>query len=157
MFVCVTSKFGYAGYFRGRYVSKLYQSLDEQSFSIFIDFKLLVYYIAVYYKVTPESEWVVFCFPIYSISQRTEMQVSTWLFSCLVQTVLKVYCQMSLCWDIIKEWLSLPISELLAVASCRKHWKRISAEFFLMYPLMTQSVKELNWTESKLASELSQS
>ena len=90
MFVCVTSKFGYAGYFRGRYVSKLYQSLDEQSFSIFIDFKLLVYYIAVYYKVTPESEWVVFCFPIYSISQRTEMQVSTWLFSCLVQTVLKV-------------------------------------------------------------------
>ena len=30
--------------------------------------------------------------------------------------------------DSIKEWTSVPLPELLAVASCRKDWKRISAE-----------------------------
>ena len=39
------------------------------------------------------------------------------------------------CWmDIIKEWASLPMPELLTMASRRKNWKRISAESFLMSP-----------------------
>ena len=38
------------------------------------------------------------------------------------------------CWmDNIKEWTSLSTSELLTRASCRKHWRRISAESFLMF------------------------
>ena len=37
------------------------------------------------------------------------------------------------CWmDNVKEWTSLPMPELLTRASCRKDWKRISAESFLM-------------------------
>ncbi len=37
------------------------------------------------------------------------------------------------CWmDNIKEWTSLPMPELLTRASCRKDWKRISAESSLM-------------------------
>ena len=41
----------------------------------------------------------------------------------------------SKCWvDNIKEWTSLPIPELLTRASCRKDWKRISAESSFMYP-----------------------
>ena len=43
------------------------------------------------------------------------------------------------CWmDNIKEWASTPTPELLTMASCRKDWKRISAESSLM------SVKGLN-------------
>ena len=39
------------------------------------------------------------------------------------------------CWmDNIKEWTSLPVLELLAWASCRKDWKRISAESSHMSP-----------------------
>ena len=39
------------------------------------------------------------------------------------------------CWmDIIKEWIPLPFPELLTMASCRKVWKRISAESSLMSP-----------------------
>ena len=34
----------------------------------------------------------------------------------------------------IKEWTSLPMPELLTRASCRKDWKRISAELSLMSP-----------------------
>ena len=39
------------------------------------------------------------------------------------------------CWmDNIKEWTSLPMPELPTRASCRKDWKRISAESSLMSP-----------------------
>ena len=39
------------------------------------------------------------------------------------------------CWvDNIKEWASLPMPELLTRASCKKDWKRISAESSLMPP-----------------------
>ena len=39
------------------------------------------------------------------------------------------------CWmGNIKEWTSLPMPELLTRASCRKDWKRISAESSLMSP-----------------------
>ena len=37
-------------------------------------------------------------------------------------------------WMDIKEWTSLPVSELLTRASCRKDWKRIPAESSLMSP-----------------------
>ena len=51
------------------------------------------------------------------------------------------------CWmDNSKEWTSLAVPDLLTRASCRKGWKRISVELSLMFPLMAQSVKELNWT-----------
>ena len=33
-----------------------------------------------------------------------------------------------------REWTSLPMSELLTMASCRKDWKRISAESSVMSP-----------------------
>ena len=36
--------------------------------------------------------------------------------------------------DNIEEWTSLPMQELLTRASCRKDWKRISAEPSLMSP-----------------------
>ena len=36
--------------------------------------------------------------------------------------------------DNIKEWTSLPVQELLTMASCRKDWKRISAESSLTSP-----------------------
>ena len=39
------------------------------------------------------------------------------------------------CWtDNIEEWTSLPMPEVLTRASCRKDWKRISAELSLMFP-----------------------
>ena len=39
------------------------------------------------------------------------------------------------CWmDNIKEWTSLPMPEMLTRASCRKDWRRISAESSLMSP-----------------------
>ena len=39
------------------------------------------------------------------------------------------------CWmDNVKEWTSLPMPELLTRASCRKIWKKISAEASLMPP-----------------------
>ena len=44
----------------------------------------------------------------------------------------------------IKEWISLPMPELLTRASCRKDRKRISADSSLMSPLTTQLVKGLN-------------
>ena len=49
--------------------------------------------------------------------------------------------------DNIKEWTSLPLPELLTRASCRKDWKRISADSPVMLPPVTQSVKGLKWTE----------
>ena len=43
--------------------------------------------------------------------------------------------QQKKCWmDNIKQWTSLPMPELLTRASCRKDWKRISAELSLMSP-----------------------
>ena len=36
--------------------------------------------------------------------------------------------------DNIKEWTYLPMPELLTRVSCRKGWKRISAESFVMSP-----------------------
>ena len=36
--------------------------------------------------------------------------------------------------DNIKEWTSLPMPELLTMASCRKDWKIISAEPSVMSP-----------------------
>ena len=39
------------------------------------------------------------------------------------------------CWmDNIKEWTSLPMSELIIRAFCRKDWKRISSESSIMSP-----------------------
>ena len=59
--------------------------------------------------------------------------------------------------DNIKEWsIFLPTPELLARASCRKDWKRISAESSVMSPPTTQSVKggiKLNRKESKIRKE----
>ena len=46
--------------------------------------------------------------------------------------------------DNIKEWTSLPMPELPTKASCRKDWKRISAESSLMSPPTAQLVKGLN-------------
>ena len=52
------------------------------------------------------------------------------------------------CWmDDIKGWMSLPVPELLTWASCRKDWRRISAELSLMSPLTIQLIKGLNWTD----------
>ena len=49
------------------------------------------------------------------------------------------------CWmDNLKEWTYLPMPELLTKASCRRLWKRVSAESSIMSPPTTQSVKELN-------------
>ena len=45
--------------------------------------------------------------------------------------------------DNIKEWTSLPMPELLTRASCRKDWKRISADSPVVLPPVTQSVKGL--------------
>ena len=36
--------------------------------------------------------------------------------------------------DNIKEWTSLPMPELLTMASCRKGWKKISAELSVIFP-----------------------
>ena len=36
--------------------------------------------------------------------------------------------------DNIKEWTSLPMPELLTMASCRKDWKRICFKSSPMYP-----------------------
>ena len=39
------------------------------------------------------------------------------------------------CWmDNEKEWTCLPMTEMLTRPSCRKHWKRISAESSVMSP-----------------------
>ena len=53
------------------------------------------------------------------------------------------------CWmDNIKERTSLPMPKLLTKASCRKDWKKISAESSLVPPPPPpQLVKGLNWTE----------
>ena len=46
------------------------------------------------------------------------------------------------CWkENIKEWTSLPMPELLTRASCKKDWKRISAE----WPNRSRDWTELNW------------
>ena len=47
--------------------------------------------------------------------------------------------------DNIKEWTFLPMPELLTMASCRKGWKRISAESSLMS--LWQPSQLRNWTE----------
>ena len=50
------------------------------------------------------------------------------------------------CWmDNIKEWTSLPTPDLFTRASCRKHWKRISAESSLMSPRRPSWSRD--WTE----------
>ena len=36
--------------------------------------------------------------------------------------------------DNIKEWTSMLIPEVFTVASCRKDWKKISAESSIMHP-----------------------
>ena len=55
------------------------------------------------------------------------------------------------CWiNSIKEWTSLPMPELPTRASCRKDWKRISAESSLLShrrPNQSTERTELNWTE----------
>ena len=54
------------------------------------------------------------------------------------------------CWvDNIKERTSLPIPELLTMASCRRVWKRISAQSFVMSTRRhnwSRDWSELNWT-----------
>ena len=43
------------------------------------------------------------------------------------------------CWmDNIKKWTSLPVSELLTRASCRRDWKRIPGESSLTPPLLSR-------------------
>ena len=50
------------------------------------------------------------------------------------------------CWtDNVEEWTSLPMPEVLTRASCRKDWKRISAESFLMSPRRPNRSRE--WIE----------
>ena len=50
------------------------------------------------------------------------------------------------CWmDNIKDWTSLPMPELLTTASCRKDWKRISAESPLVSPRRPNRPRD--WTE----------
>ena len=52
------------------------------------------------------------------------------------------------CWiDNIKERTSLPMPELLTAASCRKDWKRISAESSLMSPWWSNWSRD--WTDLK--------
>ena len=53
------------------------------------------------------------------------------------------------CWmDNIKAWTSLPVTELLTMASCRKDWKKIFAASSLDHvPSTTKSVKGLNWPD----------
>ena len=51
------------------------------------------------------------------------------------------------CWmDNIKEWIFLPMPELLTRASSRKDGKRFAAESSVMTPSMTQLVEGLKWT-----------
>ena len=50
------------------------------------------------------------------------------------------------CWmDNIKEWTSLPMSELLTMTSCREDWKTISAESSFMP--QRQPNRSRDWTE----------
>ena len=48
--------------------------------------------------------------------------------------------------DNVKEWTSLPLPELLITTSHREDCRRISVESSLMSPMMTKSLKGLNWT-----------
>ena len=48
----------------------------------------------------------------------------------------------------IKEWIFLPMPELLTQASCRKYWKRIFAEWAVMSPHWSGDWTEQNWTTS---------
>ena len=50
----------------------------------------------------------------------------------------------------LKEWTSLPMPELLTKASCRKDWKRISAESPLMSRNPVGGGTELNCSTSLL-------
>ena len=58
------------------------------------------------------------------------------------------------CWmDNIKEWTYLPMPKLLTRTSCRKDWKRISAESSIISrwrPDRSRDWTALNWTENKL-------
>ena len=55
------------------------------------------------------------------------------------------------CWmDNSTEWTLLPMAELLTVASCRKDWKRISAESSFMSPWWRNC--SWDWTEMYLQS-----
>ena len=47
--------------------------------------------------------------------------------------------------DKVEEWTSLPMPELLAMASRRKDWTKISAESSLMFPATTELVERLNY------------
>ena len=67
------------------------------------------------------------------------------------------------CWtDNIEEWTSLPMPEVLTRASCRKDWKRISAESFLMSPRRSNRFRNrtdellwpVSWCVCRLASLL---
>ena len=55
------------------------------------------------------------------------------------------------CWmDNTREWTSLPMQVLLTLAYCRKHWKRISADWSVMSPRRPNRSRdwiELNWTD----------
>ena len=61
------------------------------------------------------------------------------------------------CWiDNINDWKSLPMLELLTMASCRKDWKKISVESSLMYPRRPSRSRdwtELNWTDILVVNE----
>ena len=58
--------------------------------------------------------------------------------------------QLRKCWmDNVKEWTPLPMPELLTRASCRRDWRRISAESSLVspwWPSQSRDWTELNWT-----------
>ena len=47
--------------------------------------------------------------------------------------------------DNIKEWTSLAMPELLTMASCRKHWKKLSAESSIMSP--RRRIRSRDWTK----------
>ena len=64
----------------------------------------------------------------------------------LSKTILQGALEGGKCWmDNVKEWTSLPMPELLTRASCRKDWKKISAESFLMS--RRRSNRSRDWTE----------
>ena len=52
--------------------------------------------------------------------------------------------------DNAKEWLTLPMPELFSTASCRKDWKRISAESSPVSPLPTPLLDVLIGQVTKL-------
>ena len=59
------------------------------------------------------------------------------------------------CWmDSIKEWTSLPMTELFTRSSCRQDWREDLCWTVPHVPTTTQSVKGLNWSKTVLKPSL---